>query len=236
MLLRNAALADGTRQDVRLEGELILETAPAGTLAGRVREETHDLSGYTLLPALAEPHTHLDKAFTADRFGHEFTDLHAAIGAWYVHRETLPVEDIVERARRAALAALAHGATAIRTHADVGAGIGLRAVEALLSVRHELRDLLDIQVVALAYPLTGAAGATNRSLLRDALAMGADIAGGAPHVDPDPAGHVEICLEEATAARRPVDLHADENLNRESVDLIELIARVAQGFPYAATA
>jgi cytosine deaminase len=236
VLLRNAALADGTRTDVRLEGELILETAPAGGIAARAGEETLDLGSYVLLPALAEPHTHLDKAFTADRFSRDSGDLFSAISAWYAHRETLPVHDIVERATKAALAALGHGATAIRTHTDVGAGIRLRGVEALLRVRDELRQLIDIQVVALAYPLTGAAGATNRSLLREALAMGADVAGGAPHVDPDPPGHVEICLDEAAAAGRPVDLHADENLGRDSVDLVELVARVARGFPHAATA
>src|SRR5207253_1434975 len=76
----------------------------------------------------------------------------------------------------------------------------------------------------------------NRSLLREALAMGADVAGGAPHVDPDPAGHVAIVLEEAAAAGRPVDLHADENLRPTSVDLVELIAGVGAGFPHAATA
>jgi cytosine deaminase len=236
MLLRNATVADGARVDVRLAGGLIAETAPAGGLAAQEGEDVLELEGYLLLPALAEPHTHLDKALSADRFGHEFTELLAAIGAWYVHRETLTVEDIAERGRRAALLALSHGATAIRTHADVGQGIGLRAVEALLGVRDELRPLVDIQVVALTYPLTGRDGASNRSLLREALAMGADVAGGAPPVDPDPAGHVVICLDEAAAAGRPVDLHADENMRPDSVDLVELIARVAQGFPHQATA
>jgi len=236
MLLRNATLADGARCDVRLADELIAETAPAGTLGDAENDPVVDLDGYLLLPALAEPHTHLDKALTADRFGHEFTELLAAIGAWYVHRETLTVDDIVDRARRAALLALAHGATAIRTHADVGQGIGLRALEALLRVRDELRPLVDIQVVALTYPLTGPDGAANRSLLREALAMGADVAGGAPHVDPDPAAHVEICLAEAAAVGRPVDLHADENMRPDSVDLLELIAGVAAGFPHGAAA
>jgi cytosine deaminase len=236
MLLRQASLADGARADARLADGVIAKIAPAGELAAHPGEGVFELDGYLLLPALAEPHTHLDKALTADRFGREFTELVAAIGAWHAHRETLGVDDIVERGRRAALFALANGATAIRTHADVGEGIELRAVEALLRVREELRALVDIQVVALTYPLTGAAGASNRSLLREALAMGADVAGGAPHVDPDPAGHVEIVLEAAAVAGRPVDLHADENMRRSSVDLVELIAQVGEGFPHQVTA
>jgi cytosine deaminase len=109
-------------------------------------------------------------------------------------------------------------------------------VEALLRLRTELRDLLDIQVVALCYPYTGPAGAGNRERLREALAMGADVAGGAPHVDPDPARQVEIVLEEAQAAGKPVDLHSDENMNRDSVDLLELVRVVGAGFPFRATA
>jgi cytosine deaminase len=235
-LLRDVTLADGRRADVRLADGLVGEVEPGGGLAALPGEEVLDLGAYVLLPALAEPHTHLDKSQTADRFGREFTELLDAIAAWHAYRETLPVEDMVERGRRTALQALANGATAIRTHADVGQGIELRAVEALLQVREELRDLVDLQVVALTYPLTGAIGESNRSLLREALAMGADVAGGAPHVDPDPGRHVEIVLEEAAAAGRPVDLHADENMRTDSVDLVELIARVADGFPQAVTA
>ena len=236
MLLQNAGLTDGRRVDVRVAGTDVGEVAPAGKLEISDGEERLDLSGYLLLPALAEPHTHLDKALTADRFGQQFTSLPAAISAWHAYRETLGVSDMVERARRAALLALAHGATAIRTHTDVGRGIGLRAVEALLRVRDELHALVDIQVVALVYPLTGEEGGENRSLLRAAMRLGADVVGGAPHVDPDPAGQVERCLETATEFGRPVDLHADENLRRTSVDLTELLRQVGTGFPHRVTA
>jgi cytosine deaminase len=236
VLLQNATLASGVEADVRLQGDAIVELGPPGALAAAGPEETVELRGFLLLPAFAEPHTHLDKALTAARFGGEFTQLGAAIAAWHAHRETLDADDISERATRAALMALANGATAIRTHADVGSGIGLRSVEALIRVRDELSELIDVQVVAMTYPLTGTVGAENRALLREALAMGADVAGGAPHVDPDPAGQVEVCLDEAALAGCPVDLHADENMRPASVDLVALIARVVAGFPHPATA
>ena len=236
MLLRNATLPDGNRVDVRITQGQIREVTRPTQLAADSGEEMHDLSAYVLMPALAEPHTHLDKALTADRFGREFTDLLAAIGAWHHYRETLSVDDIRERARRAALLALAHGATAIRTHADVGRGIELRAVDALLRVRDELRDLIDIQVVALAYPLAGDEWKDNRSRLREAMRAGTDVVGGAPHVDPDPAGHVEICLATAAEFGRAVDLHADENMRPGSVDLVEIVRRVGKGFPHGVTA
>jgi len=42
----------------------------------------------------------------------------------------------------------------------------LRGAEALVAVRDGLRDLVDLQVVALAYPLAGPEWADNRRLLR----------------------------------------------------------------------
>ena len=236
-LPRDVTLADGARADVRLAGGRVADVAPGEGLAALPGDDVLDLDGYLLLPALAEPHAHLDKALTADRFGREFTDLMAAIAAWYEFRETLGVEDIVERGRRAALLALAHGATAIRTHADVGQGIELRAVEASFrsatscatsSTCRSSRSLPADRGRRLREPLAPPRGA------RDGRATAGRRH--APTCRPDPAGHVEIVLTEAAAAGRPVDLHADENMRKDSVDLVALIARVAEGFPHGVTA
>jgi cytosine deaminase len=194
-----------------------------------------DLSGYVLLPAPAEPHAHLDKALTGERVKVQAGDLGAAIEAWHEHRRTLDVHDIAERAERAARLSLRRGVTAIRTHVDVGEGIELRAAEALIAVRERLHGLIDVQVVALSYPLAGAAGAENRALLRAALELGVDLVGGAPHIDSDPVGHMEVCLDLAAEFGRPVDLHMDEH-TCSSVDLADLARMVADGFPQPVTA
>ncbi len=236
MLLRDATLPSGERADVRLAGGEVAALAPAGGLSPYPGEETLELAGYLLLPAPAEPHTHLDKALTAGEVENPTHDLLGAITAWHAYRTGLHADEIAERAEAAARLALAHGVTAIRTHVDVGRGIELRSVEALLRVKERLRDLVDLQIVALTYPLTGREGMENRARLRDALAMGADVAGGAPHVDPDPVGHVEACLAIADEAGRPVDLHADENLRSDSDDLLHLTRAVSDGFTHPAVA
>jgi cytosine deaminase len=207
---------------------------PPPGLAEMVPSEL-DLSGYVLLPAPAEPHAHLDKALTGERVKVQAGDLGAAIEAWHEHRRTLDVHDIAERAERAARLSLRRGATAIRTHVDVGEGIELRAAEALIAVRERLHGLIDVQVVALSYPLAGAAGAENRALLRAALELGVDLVGGAPHIDSDPVGHMEVCLDLAAEFGRPVDLHMDEHTS-SSVDLADLARMVADGFPQPVTA
>jgi cytosine deaminase len=95
---------------------------------------------------------------------------------------------------------------------------------------------MTVQVVALsAAPLTGAAGARNRHLLRAALDAGADVAGACPHLDPDPPGCLQVVLDAAEAAGVPVDLHADENTDPGSRDLDMLAAEVSRrGFRHGA--
>jgi cytosine deaminase len=237
MLLRAARLADEAAADVRTAGDRIVEVAPAGTLRRGPDEDVQDLSGYVLLPAPAEPHAHLDKAFTAGQVPNPAGDLEGAIEAWLAYRVGLTVADVFERARTAALRSLAHGATAIRTHVDVGEGIELRALEALLRLREELADVVPLQVVALvSRPLTGAEGSENRAFLRAAIEAGADLVGGAPHVDPDPAAALDFCLRTAAELGKPVDLHMDETLNRSMLGLADLATRVIDGFPHAVTA
>jgi cytosine deaminase len=232
MLLRHATQPDESRTDVRLEGERIAELGPPASLDDA---RVIDLSGYVLLPAPAEPHAHLDKALTAGRVKAQPDDLDAAIAAWHDHRRGLGVDDIARRAEAAARLSLSRGVTAVRTHVDVGEGIELRAAEALIEVRDRLRPLMDIQVVALSYPLAGAEGAENRALVRGALELGVDVVGGAPHIDPDPAGSIEVCLALAAEFERPVDLHMDEHTG-SSVDLTHLVRQMADGFPQRVTA
>jgi cytosine/creatinine deaminase len=233
MLLQNATLIDGSKGDVRLDGDRIAEVGRAG---GAADQDGLDLTGYVLLPAPAEPHAHLDKALTAERVQVQAGDLISAIEAWHEHRRTLEVDDIERRAEAAARISLARGATAVRTHVDVGEGIELRAADALIAVRDRLRPLMDIQVVALSYPLAGDAGAENRDLVRQALERGVDVVGGAPHIDADPVGHIKACLELAAEFERPVDLHMDEHTRSSSMDLGDLSRLAADGFAQPVTA
>jgi cytosine deaminase len=237
MLLRAATLADGAIVDVRTSGNRIAEVAPAGSLRRGPDEDVQDLSGYVLLPAPVEPHAHLDKAFTAAHVSNPAGNLDGAIEAWIAYRAGLSVSDVFQRARTGALRSLAHGATAIRTHVDVGEGIELRGLEALLKLRSELADIVPLQVVALvSRPFTGAEGAENRAFLRAAMEAGADLVGGAPHVDPDPAAALEFCLRTAMEYAKPLDLHMDETLNPAMLGLADLASLVINGFPHAVTA
>jgi cytosine deaminase len=200
--------------------------------------ETVDLSGYLLLPAPGEPHAHLDKAYTADVVGNPSGDLDGAVAAWLRHRPTLSAADVEARAHAAIRAYVGNGVTAIRTHVDVGDDIGLSVLESVLAVRDAVTGLCHVQVVAFAAPpLSGAAGASERALLMQAMSAGADVVGACPARDPDPAGCIDECLAIAANCGAPVDLHVDEGLDVDGCTLPLLADAVMRiGFPYGVVA
>ncbi|MGV0741531.1 amidohydrolase family protein [Mycolicibacterium sp. XJ870] len=213
--LYNATLPDGRVVDVHLVDGRVHDVVPA---AGRlpVGDEL-DLSGHLLLTAPAEPHAHLDKALSFDEIRPPMGDLGAAIAAWENHTPTLTVEGIAERARRAALLMLDNGTTSVRTHVNLLRGDDpLRGIRALVAVRDELAEVMDIQIVAMAPYFAG------DDAVHAALDLGAEFVGGHPHQTPDPSGNLQRLLAIARARNVGVDLHTDEQLNPTVLTLEEL--------------
>lgn len=236
MLLRSARLADGSIVDLRLTDGTI------GAIGARLDpnddEEVVDLGQRLLLTAFAEPHAHLDKAFLSERIPNPTGDLMGAIMAMRAHRHLITLDDTIERAERAVRLLVANGTTTIRSHADTTHENGLMSVHALAEVRRRTADICELQIVSLiSWPVVGSAGARSRELLREALAAGADIVGGAPHLDDDPAEANEVLLEIAAEFGCDVDLHTDETLNPAACGLADLAERVVRsGFTQRVTA
>ena len=236
LLLRSATDLDGRRVDVRIDGRTVAAVAP--DLPPRPDDEVRDLTGSLLLPAPAEPHAHLDKALTSHRAPNRTGDLAGAIEAIRAVAPGFTHEDLVERATRAAYEYLANGTTAIRTHADLGAHTGLRHVRALLEVREALAGLVDVQVVALvSAPWTPEEAEQGARLLAEAVDLGVDLVGGAPHIWADRDAGLELSFTAAARAGLPLDLHTDETLDPTAQGLRTLAERVlATGFAHGATA
>jgi cytosine/creatinine deaminase len=236
LLLQGATLLDGTVVDVRVRDGRI---DAIGQLAATPGDETRDLTGYLLSVAPVEPHAHLDKAFLAERVTNRTGDLLGAVEAMVAARGELGVEDTIERAERAARLLAANGFAAVRSHAHTTMDHGLRSIEALAEVRRRVADVIDVQVVALCgWPVAGAGGASQRALLVDALAAGADLVGGAPHFDPGGSrAATEALLQIATDHGVGVDLHTDETLDLQFDGLSELAALIMTSrFAYPVTA
>jgi cytosine deaminase len=236
MLLRAATLSDGSVVDVRLSGARI--AAIGAMLVPEPDEQVVDLTGHLLLPALAEAHAHLDKAFLSERIANPTGDLMGAIIAMATSRHLIGVQDTIERAERAVRLMVSNGATLIRTHADTTLENGLTSVEALVEVRRRVAEICELQIVSLvSWPITRAAGANSRALLHDALQAGADVVGGCPHLDDHRDEANETLLTIAAEHGVPVDLHTDETLDLAANGLEDLSRRVrTSGFPHRVTA
>ena len=240
-VLRNARLADGRLVDVSIDGTdgTIAGVTAAGSTAIDGDTEVDgmnvdDLGGWLLLPAMAEPHAHLDKALTADEVPNPKGDLHGAIDAWalaadagrFTHAYT------VERATRALELLLVHGVTAVRTHVNVTGSIGAVNVVALREAAASLAGLIDVEIVALTgAPMVGPGSAENVRALHEAVEAGADLVGGCPNHQSDPAAHISDVLSLATSAGINIDLHTDETLDASVLTLRELARQVSdKGF------
>jgi cytosine deaminase len=219
-VLANATLADGSTCDLAIADGIVTQVAPAGSLGGA---DALDLGGYILLPAPAEPHAHLDKALSWDLIDPPMGDLGLAIASWRAYSSVMTVEGIADRARAAALQLLRNGTTAVRSHVDLLIGDDpLRGVHALLQVRDELRDLMDIELVALV------GSDIPDATIDAALDLGLDTVGGAPHLAPDPFTELRRLLAIAERRGLGVDLHTDEGLAGEPT-LLEY-ARITRGW------
>lgn len=211
--LRNLRQLDGTRAD------LTIGTGP------QPAPLTLDATGWRIIPAASEPHAHLDKAYSAQRFdyfsGTEPNSLESAISQWGSLLPDITQEDIARRALAALKKYVSHGITAVRTHVDFPQqGDPLRGIRAIAELKDALAGILDIQIVGLA------GHHTPDSVVREAIDAGMTHIGGCPHVAPDPHAQTTRFLDLVEDTGLPIDLHTDEQLSTHQLDLENLAQQV----------
>ena len=189
-----------------------------------------DLQGKLLLPPFVEPHIHLDYVLTAGqpRWNQSGT-LFEGIQCWSERKIAVPEtkEDVKKRAYKAIEMQLKHGIQHIRTHVDI-TDPSFTGLEALLEIREETKNLLDLQIVA--FPQEGVyAYPKGDELLEEALKMGADVVGAIPHFErtrEDGVKSVQTALELAYRYDKLVDIHCDE-IDDEQSRFLEVVASEA---------
>lgn len=237
--ITNARLIDGRVVDIEVADGLISAVDEASDRPGR-DGQLLDVDQWLVLPAMAEPHAHLDKALTADLVPNPRGDLVGAIDAWVEAASAgrITHEDTVSRAVTAAQMLAARGVTAVRSHVNVGEGYGASAVQAVNEARTELGDLIDLQTVALVQsPIAGPEGAGNRAALDEAVEAGVNLIGGCPHLEPDGSSVIAHAIAVASQAQLPIDLHVDETLDASMLTLPDYARQVIDaGFDIGITA
>ncbi len=211
LLVKNATLPDGrTSIDIGCsKGKIVaLENGISAEA-----KDTIDAKGWLVAPPFVDPHFHMDATLSLGnpRMNVSGTLLEG-IALWGELKKLQSIEDIVERALKYCDLATSMGIGAIRSHVDT-CDDELKGVQALLEVRKQVKDYIDLQLVA--FPQDG--------VLRDptalantirALDMGVDIVGGIPHFErtmQQGADSVKLLCELAAERGLMVDMHCDES-------------------------
>ena len=211
LLVKNANLSDGRIGiDIGCKKGQIAAVEVGITAEAK---ETIDATGWLVAPPFVDPHFHMDATLSLGnpRMNVSGTLLEG-IALWGELKKHQSIEDIVGRALRYCDLAVSMGIGAIRSHVDT-CDNELKGVQALLEVKEQVKEYIDLQLVA--FPQDG--------VLRDptalentirALDMGVGIVGGIPHFErtmQQGAESVKLLCEIAAERGLMVDMHCDES-------------------------
>jgi cytosine deaminase len=215
--------------DVLVEGDVITAIRPPGELPSPSGPDAIELEadGRLLSPPLVDPHVHMDAALTVGEPRHnESGTLIEGILTWAERKPLLTHEDVKTRARQAILWEVAQGTGLIRSHVDI-CDPSLVALGALLELRTELRDIVDLRLIA--FPQDGILSFPDgKGLMREAMRRGCDVIGGIPHYEwtrEDGVDEVHFLFDLARETGAPIDLHCDETDDDQSRFLEVVAAR-----------
>lgn len=213
----------GPITDVHMLDGIIAQVGPH--LVPSVPEtELIEGSGGLLVPGFVDGHAHIDKTLWGL--------------PWHPHQAGPLLIDKIENERRLrrelqispteqsvriVRQGISKGTTHIRTHVDVDTEIELACIEGVLATRAELRDVVDIQVVA--FPQSGLLIRPGTvELMEAALGMGVEVVGGLDPagIDRDPAGQLDAIfgMADRHAAEIDIHLHDPGELGAFQVELI----------------
>jgi cytosine deaminase len=215
LLLRNARIAgQDTLTDIGVADGVITAVRNSGTApaADGGTAEVIDLAGRLVTPPLVEPHIHLDAVLTAGQPRPNVSgSLFEGIAVWAERVAQLSYADVQQRVRQVLRWQLACGVQHVRSHVDV-CDPQLRALQALVDLREEVRGLIGLQLVA--FPQQGILGFDGgKELMRKAVELGADVVGGIPHYEltrEDGVESVRFAMALADEHGLAVDIHCDE--------------------------
>lgn len=209
LLIKNARLRDQTKKDILIQNGIIADIAPN---IEKSSISVIDASNHFTCPPFVDSHFHLDAtlSYGLPRVNQSGTLLEG-IKLWGELKPNLTADALKARARNLCHWAIARGTLAIRSHVDIS-DQSLLAVEAMLDIKEEVKEWIDIQLVA--FPQDGVLRANSLSNLSRALDMGIDVVGGIPHFErtmADGAESIKILCGIAEKRSLQVDMHCDES-------------------------
>ena len=219
LVLRGAHIAgrDDALFDIGLEnGQIaavetdIVSDAPQERLDGRL-----------VIPGFVDTHIHLDKSCILDRCRSEQGTLEEAIAEVAAAKRAFTEADVYERGRRTLEKAIVQGTTRMRTHVEVDPRVGLRSFRAISRLKDDYAWGIDLEICV--FPQEGLINDPGtEDLLIEACQAGADLIGGCPYTDSDPAQHIARIFAIARRFDLDIDFHLDFDLDPSWMHLDEV--------------
>ena len=210
MLIKNVHIEnDPEVKDVRIENGIF---KAIGKNLEASDDEVIDANGKLLLPPFIDSHVHLDATLTAgDPEWNETGTLFDGIRIWSERKQTLTKKETKERAIQTLKKQASHGIQFVRSHVDT-TDPSFTALEALLEVRDEVKDFMELQLVA--FPQEGILSFKNgKNLIKQAVEMGVDVIGAIPHFEFNRdygVDSLKYIVELAEKYDKLIDVHCDE--------------------------
>ncbi|MCT3032927.1 cytosine deaminase [Pediococcus pentosaceus] len=210
MLIKNVHIEnDPEVKDVRIENG-IFKTIGKNLEASD--DVVIDANGKLLLPPFIDSHVHLDATLTAgDPEWNETGTLFDGIRIWSERKQTLTKKETKERAIQTLKKQASHGIQFVRSHVDT-TDPSFTALEALLEVKDEVKDFMELQLVA--FPQEGILSFKNgKNLIKQAVEMGVDVIGAIPHFEFNRdygVDSLKYIVELAEKYDKLIDVHCDE--------------------------
>ena len=180
-----------------------------------------DPAGRLIVPTFAEPHAHLDRAFSTSVTGwNRSGSLDEAVERFLGSVDRMTVESLSPGIRRALGLLYDAGVGHVRTHTAIGGTLGFRAWEAV----EKAATLPGVEVRQVAMPISCDLDASEvAAWYREAADRGAVAVGGAPWRAEDPIAATRAAVRLAAELDIGLDLHVDET-DDPAVDTLDVLA------------
>jgi cytosine deaminase len=219
LVLRQGRLAgsDESPVDIGVADGRIVDIAPH--IVADAPEQ--QLDGRLVIPGFVETHIHLDKSCILERCNCERGTLEEAIETVAAAKRSFTEADIHARAQRTLEKAIIQGTTRMRTHVEADPRVGLNGFHALRTLKRDYAWALDLQICV--FPQEGLTNDPGtEELLVEACEQGADVIGGCPYTDTDPAAQTTRIFDIARRFDLDVDFHLDFDLDPSWMHLDEV--------------
>ena len=221
LVLRDVRLPDSTPDQPTTDIGVVRGriTAIAPKLGGSARDE-YKGHGRLVCSGFVDTHIHLDKACILGRCEHNTKRMpHLAMERVSAVKQTMTVEDVIERASATIEKCIGHGATRMRPHCEVDPKIGMRGFEGVKALVDKYKWAIDIELCVMPQE-----GLTNNpgtdELMVEALNNGARVVGAAPSYDSDSAAQIHRVFELAREFDADIDMHVDSGPTAEHLDTL----------------